>query len=455
MDFVACLVAVFAPTDYAFQALPNGTLDYLLANKDILQSILSYHVLAGRNYSTQLNHLSMTLQGSNVVVRRTYSSFFPFPFIWYPWGTPSTLTVNQARIVQPDAVIASNGVIHAIDQVLLPPGVATTLPGLEAWIPNVIQAAQALPVLSKFERAIAISGLAAVLQSKGPYTVFAPSNEAFEQLPENVVNYLMHRPLELRKVLLYHVVNGASVEASSILDGSVKEAQTFGGDNITFSVGSGSAVSINDGAAKVEQADVKVSNGIIHVIGSVLIPPGLSLPSDKNLVFQAAQVAGSFFASLQAANMTALLETGGPFTVFAPTDDAFEAIQDTVDELLANNTPRLVEILKYHVLPHQHLTSSFLERFYWYFMAPTLLGRPLSIQASRDTATVGSKKTVLKVDGDATILQADVMASNGVIHVIDQVLIPPTCPFPQHICKLFPGIPNFTPFGFPRFLGFP
>ena len=167
--------------------------------------------------------------------------------------------VGPAKVIKAD-VMASNGVIHVIDTVLTPPPA-----DIENSITDVAVSAGQFKTLTT---ALGAAGLDEVLNTQeGPFTVFAPTDEAFAKLPEGPVAALLADKEQLKKVLLYHVVSG-EVPASKVVN--LKKADTLAKDNAVKISTDGSTVKIND--ATVVKADVKASNGIIHVIDTVLIP---------------------------------------------------------------------------------------------------------------------------------------------------------------------------------------
>ena len=242
------------------------------------------------------------------------------------------------------------------------------------------------------------------LKGKGPFTVFAPTDEAFAKLPAGTVESLLkpENKAKLVAILTYHVV-GAEVLAKDVKTGS---ADTVNGQRIDI-VAKDGKVTID--GANVVKTDIKASNGVIHVLDSVI------LPADKDLV-QTAVAAGQFktlATLLEKAGLVDALKGKGPFTVFAPTDDAFAKLpKETVDSLLkSENKEQLASILKYHVLSGRVFSD-----------AAAKGASVASLQGGKvNTKTEGGK---VKVEA-ATVVKADIEASNGVIHVIDSVIMPP------------------------------
>ncbi len=248
--------------------------------------------------------------------------------------------------------------------------------------------------------AVQTAGLVETLSSEGPFTLFAPTNDAFAALPEGTVEALLQDRDALTQVLTYHVVAGA-VSANQVT--GLSNAETIQGQPVV--VGSSGGVSIND--ANVIETDIRGSNGIIHVIDSVLIPPA-------NDIVEIAASAGSFstlVTALQAAGLVETLQGEGPFTVFAPTDEAFAKLPDgTVSNLLAD-IPALTQILTYHVVPGRVFSGDVVNLA----SAPTVQGQEISIETG-----MGG----VMLNDSATVSATDILATNGVIHVIDTVILP-------------------------------
>ena len=195
--------------------------------------------------------------------------------------------------------------------------------------------------------AVQAAGLVETLKGEGPFTVFAPTDEAFAMLPEGTVEELLKpENLEtLQNILLYHVVPG-KVMAADVT--ALESAETASGQTVAIKTDMGN-VNIND--AKVVITDIETSNGVIHVIDAVLLPP-----AELTDIVDTAVADGRFttlVAAVQAAGLVETLKGEGPFTVFAPTDEAFAKLPEgTVEELLKpENLETLQNILLYHVVP--------------------------------------------------------------------------------------------------------
>ena len=256
--------------------------------------------------------------------------------------------------------------------------------------------------------ALTHANLVETLQGDGPFTVFAPTDAAFEAAGIDLSTFDNDEAnATLVDILTYHVLSGA-VDAANVTDGLV--ATMVNGDDVTFTVDNGS-VMIND--ANVTSADVAASNGIIHVIDKVLMPPA-DEPALEDIATVATNtgVHDSLVAALAHAGLVATLQGEGPFTVFAPTDEAFAAAGidlSTFDNDEANAT--LTDILTYHVYAGS-------------VAAADVTDGMVASMVNGDNATFTVVNGTVKI-GDATVTTADVAASNGVIHVIDKVLMPP------------------------------
>lgn len=278
---------------------------------------------------------------------------------------------------------------------------------------TVVEVAQGDARFSILAEAVVAADLAPALSAAGPYTVFAPTNDAFAALLTELGltkdQLLADKPL-LTAVLQYHVL-AARVPRAAVPLGEAIEPLAGG----IFKIDSvGADLVVTDGrnrTARIVQTNVLASNGLIHAIDKVL------LPADKTIVETA--IANPSFSILVeavvAANLADTLSGTGPFTVFAPTDAAFAALLAelgiTKDALLAN-TALLTEVLTYHVVPGRVLKAG------------VPVGSPITT-VQGDTFTVNASLAITdQRTRVANIVATDVLASNGVIHVIDKVILP-------------------------------
>lgn len=389
-------LTVFAPTNDAFAALGDTLTDLLMpANQGRLTDILTYHVVAGEItaddlvfdpedlFSGESQHFWLTaLNGDPIEVD----------------VTPLGVLLNGGALVSIPDVYARNGVVHVIDQVLLPPmDLAETASSL-GFDSLVAAVGSADPAVGD------------ALTGSAPLTVFAPTDAAFAAASSITATL---DQAGLTDVLLYHVVPGAltaedlTFDASDLFNGesSTLFATTANGADLRIDV-TPMGVWLNE-TAMVSTPNVVAKNGIIHAIDGVLLPP-------ENLATLASNAGFSeLVAAVSAANPTvaAALTGDQPLTVFAPTDEAFQAIASTVAGL---DQATLTEILLYHVVPGRVYASE------------VPLDTPIATaNTAGDTITVTKDMNGVLHVQDAQILSTNIVAGNGVIHVIDKVILPP------------------------------
>ncbi len=268
---------------------------------------------------------------------------------------------------------------------------------------DIVETAVAAGSFNTLVAAVQAAGLVDALQGDGPITVFAPSDEAFAKLPAGTVEELLkpENKQKLTNILLFHVVPGKVMAADAV---KLSAAPTLLGQDAPIAK-RGSDLTI--GGAKIVSTDIVCDNGVIHVIDSVILPQNLA---------QVATSAGQFNTLLAAAKAAGLVDTlsnGGPFTIFAPTDAAFAKLPaGTVESLLKpENREQLKAILLYHVVPGTVMAGDVVKLS----SAKTAGGQSLSIKASGGSVMIN----------DARVVATDIAALNGVIHIVDSVLLPP------------------------------
>jgi uncharacterized surface protein with fasciclin (FAS1) repeats len=368
---------VFAPDDAAFEALEDYTLAQLLdpANQALLQKVLTYHVVPGDIRAADLTDGATvtTVQGQELTI--DLSGQNPM--------------VNDATITATDIVV-SNGVIHLVDGVLLPEL-------------DIVETAVLTETTATLVDAVAAAELVETLQGEGPFTVFAPTNEAFDELGEFTLEQLLDPANQalLQKVLTYHVVPG-DIRAADLTDGGT--VTTVEGSELTFDL-SDDTRQVN--GVDIIATDVVAQNGVIHLIDGVLT---------QNLdivdVASTTEATQTLVTAVAAAELVETLQGDGPFTVFAPNNEAFEAVDDfTLEQLLdPANQALLQEVLTYHVVPGDIRAADLTDGA----TVETVQGQELTIDLSGETPMVNG----------ANIIATDVVAANGVIHLIDGVLLP-------------------------------
>mgnify|MGYP001942690620 CR=1 FL=1 len=389
---------VFAPTDDAFALLGQETIDALLADTETLSDILTYHVISEEvNASTAIglagtkvdmvngDALALSLDGSN-------------------------LLVNTATVITTD-IQTDNGIIHVIDAVLLPPadlGMPTS---------SIVETAITNGNFTTLVAALQATSLDTVLADESAtFTVFAPTDAAFALIGEETINTLLVNPDVLSNILLQHVIVDSAVESVT--------AFSLNGTNFETAAMTSIALQINAttdllmfGGANIVMKDIYTSNGIIHVIDAVIVGD-IDIPAPAMSLVDVAIANGNFttlVAALQSTGLdTVLSDLDSDFTVFAPTDDAFSKLPaGTLDSLTSE---QLTNILLYHVLPGEVLADGAIT------VAQSM--ENMITMANGDKASLSFTDSMLFFNG-GKVSAADVMADNGVIHVLDNVLLPP------------------------------
>jgi len=407
IDDASATLTVFAPTDAAFALLGGAAINDLLADPDALSDILLYHVVSGTalDSAAATDAVGTTIEmanGDRVGVSAKNDSLF----------------LNLSKVTATD-IQADNGVIHVIDAVLMPPADATLS---ESTIINIAAADERFTTLVA---ALGATGLDTVLASDtDTFTVFAPTDAAFEAMGSANVTALLGDLDNLTEILQQHVITDAAVDAVTAYSLSGNAATTVGGAEVPISISSKRELRV--GGAKVIIADIHASNGVIHVIDTVIVGAA-GLPTPTLNIVEVATAAGGFEILLELLSEAdldgALTDADKSFTVFAPTDAAFHKLGVFPLAFLLGNPAILADTLLYHV----------------YADSVVLADGAISVAASDQsilemanaTAEKSGGRTALSLSDTgltvnlASVTSANVMASNGVIHVIDNVMLPP------------------------------
>ncbi len=248
------------------------------------------------------------------------------------------------------------------------------------------------------------------LEGPGPFTVFAPTDDAFAKLPPGAIDDLLRpeKKQELVRILYYHVYYGRALTSAEIISFGPRFELPMVNGALTDITQDRGSIKINN--ATVIQADIMASNGIIHAIDTVLLCDNIVDTAASDDRFK------TLVTALTAADLVTLLRGNGPFTVFAPTEDAFAKLPaGTIADLLKpENKAKLITILSYHVVSGRALT------------APDILAMnpPFKLEMLNGLATTISQDGFNIKINDAAVIQADIIAKNGLIHAIDTVLLP-------------------------------
>ena len=398
---------VFAPTDEAFAAFlsSNGFSNLGDVPTDVLSQVLLHHVVGSNIPSSQLNNpgetIAETLQGTPITLT-------------LPGSGENIANITDGSGATDIGVIAvdiqaSNGVIHLIDKVM----------NFEEQPQNIVEIALESPSLTSLVAALSAADgdLVNVLLGDGPFTVLAPTNEAFAAfLSANGFSNLEEVPTDvLSQILLNHVIM-ANITASDLTTTGAGYTNTSasGPNNNAMSLyfNTSSGVTFN-GVSTVTTADIGASNGTIHIVDAVInIPTVVTFaaadPSFSTLVTALTELT-------PATDFVSVLQGVGPFTVFAPTNEAFNALPAIPEE------EDLTQVLLYHVVSG-NVTSSDLTNP-GETTAETLQGDSITITLP---GTEGTIANITDASGasDIGIVAVDVQAGNGVIHVLNKVMIP-------------------------------
>ncbi|MFT4841452.1 MAG: transforming growth factor-beta-induced protein [Planctomycetota bacterium] len=270
---------------------------------------------------------------------------------------------------------------------------------------DIVDTAVAAGSFKTLAAALGAANLVDTLKGKGPFTVFAPTDAAFAKLPKGTVATLLKKKNlpTLTGILTYHVVAG-NMPAKMVL--TQTGLVTLNGQRAALAMVNKKATI---GGAQIVTTDIQCTNGVIHVIDAVMMPT-----SDD--IVDVASDAGTFntlIAAAKAAGLVDTLKSKGPFTILAPTDAAFAKLPaGTVEMLLKpENKAKLAEILTYHVVSGRAFAAD--------------VAKATSVKSVQGSTIKITAKNGKVMANNATIVATDINASNGVVHVIDQVILPP------------------------------
>jgi transforming growth factor-beta-induced protein len=374
---------VFAPTDDAFATLLSA-LDMSAAELlaiDNLSDVLLYHVLSGVYLSGDV------VAGAPFSMETLQGTMVDFTVV------DGVAFINGMEIVTTD-ILTTNGVIHVIEDVLLP-------------LDNIVATAEAAGNFTTLLAALDQAGLTATLEGPGAFTVFAPTDDAFLALLTalDIDATTLLGVANLSDILLYHVIND-TIYSSDFIPNDILSLATLQGGMLEAVLNTDGTATIN--GVPVLTTNILTTNGVIHVIDGVLLPL-----EDIATTIQNNAELSTLNTALVQEGLDAALMGSGPFTLFAPTNAAFDALlielDITVQDLLG--LANLDQILQYHVLTDVYYSGDVVSA------APVSLA---SLQGSMLDFTV-VEGTVF-VNG-IPVSTADVITTNGVIHIIDGVLL--------------------------------
>ncbi|CAE6935607.1 TGFBI [Symbiodinium natans] len=397
-------LTVFVPTNTAFENLGPGIATSLLLppNKKKLEEVLLHHVVTGVQ-STAAMPAGVTLQalgGGALLVTQN-----------------SPLKIDSVSTVISPNVPASNGVLHVMDAVILPSGFVYPDKTLQLLV-------QQSPELSLLAAAASTSSVSSLLSGSTAYTLFAPTNEAFEKLGIGVASSLLMPANQdkLTQVLRYHFLQGGLVRMDFSANTAVQTVEQS-----LLKISSVNPLIVDD-TAGVRVEDIPATNGVMHIVNKVLLPPGFRFP-DKDVVQLADSTASlSTFNTLVAlAGLRSDFTAEGPYTVFAPTDAAFAALDKATLEALqqAENKNLLQRVLRYHVISGR--TDSTLLRYGRDIQ--TIEGGMIRVTPWTELGWQGVAyqrfQPPVTLNTDVQVSTENALATNGIVHFVNKVLLPP------------------------------
>ncbi len=380
-------LTLFVPTTDAFQTYAdanNISLEELLASPD-LEKVLTYHMADGLLVAAEITALTEITSRTGDTIKVAVED-------------GSVILNDSAKVIVAD-LKAQNVVIHVIDAVLEP----------AAPLPTIVGLASSSEDLSTLVAAVSAAGLVDTLNGEGPFTVFAPTNKAFETaiaaLGLTAEELLANTDL-LTTVLTYHVVAGEFLAADVLAAETLKTVQ---GEDITVDAAN---VKVNDSG--IVQTDLKASNGVVHIIDAVLLPPSLTQEPTPSIVDTVVNNPdfSILLAAVQKAGLVDALSAEGPLTVFAPNNKAFEDLAHQLEVEVADllELPNLKDILLYHVAEGA-LDAATIAK---HDALKTVQGSNIHVSLSDGAVFLNHSK----------VITVDIKVSNGIIHVIDGVLLP-------------------------------
>ena len=310
-------------------------------------------------------------------------------------GEMGSITFDEPGTYNYDCSVGSHAAMGMVGSITVIPNQSTTVVDVVVNSEN----------HTTLEAAVVAAGLVETLSGEGPFTVFAPTDAAFGLLPEGLIAQLLEDPTGDLTTILTHHVHSGNVLSTDLSNEMM--VPTLAGTELTVSLMNG-MVQIDN--ANVSFADIETDNGVVHVIDAVLIPEEDESTTVVDVVVNSENHT-TLEAAVVAAGLVETLSGEGPFTVFAPTDAAFGLLPEgLIAQLLEDPTGDLTTILTHHVHSGNVLSTDLSNEM----MVPTLAGTEL---------TVSLMNGMVQID-NANVSFADIETDNGVVHVIDAVLVP-------------------------------
>ena len=389
---------IFAPTNDAFAAfLEANNFDSLGdVPNELLTQVLLNHVVSGENLSNSLSTGYISSLSTAGADNRNLSLYV---------DTASGVTINGvADVTMPD-VQADNGVVHIVDAVI--------------GLPTIVDHAVANSGLSSLVGALTADGnttfTTLLSDTTTDFTVFAPVNTAFDAFTNPNSN-------DINDVLSYHVIAGTAAFSDELMNMYVSTAATNeDGDALSQYINTDDGVSINAGS-NVAIADIVAVNGVVHAVDAVIdLPTVVTFAAADPNFSTLVQALTELTPSVPFVDVLSAQDGSGddPFTVFAPTNDAFAALTEIPAEA------DLIPILQHHVIAGANIRSGDLTADGTTVTPATLEGDTFSITLPGTDGNIANVTDGAGNDGIG-LIAVDVQAKNGVIHVLNTVLLPDT-----------------------------
>ena len=310
-------------------------------------------------------------------------------------GEMGSITFNEPGTYNYDCSVGSHAAMGMVGSITVTSTQSTTVVDVVVNSEN----------HTTLEAAVVAAGLVETLSGEGPFTVFAPTDAAFALLPEGLIAQLLEDPTGDLTTILTHHVHSGNVLSTELSNGMM--VPTIAGTELTVSIMDG-MVQIDN--ANVTVADIITDNGVVHIIDAVLVPEEDQSTTVVDVVVNSENHT-TLEAAVVAAGLVETLSGDGPFTVFAPTDAAFALLPEgLIAQLLEDPTGDLTTILTHHVHSGNVLSTELSNGM----MVPTIAGTEL---------TVSIMDGMVQID-NANVTVADIITDNGVVHIIDAVLVP-------------------------------
>ncbi|MGB1252322.1 MAG: fasciclin domain-containing protein [Candidatus Promineifilaceae bacterium] len=411
---------VLAPTDAAIKAMDQQLWQMMLKDRELMRQFVFYHIVNGQLTVTNISLLNSipTTLGSPISVNKRNGQFY----------------LNGLTKITIPNVQAANGILHGVDRVLSPSEIAI-VPTVQPTSPASVKKASIFEQMAQdgrftvFTGHIRTVGMENLLDTKGPFTLFVPTDAAFAQLPVELRQRMSTNHAMMRQMLLYHMMPGQQMitqlrtspaPLGTLLD---KDATiSFRPQQSSANNGGATGLILND-AARVIDGDYVASNGVLHVVDAVLIPPvkdfdgPQSAPGTANQLYSTFDVLindarfGRFVEDVQLAGLESMLAWHGPFTVFAPTDAAYATLPSKTIERMEENYRNFQHFAMYHIVKG-HIDLTTLQNS---GQLATMLGENLTLTHANGVTTI---------DGRARVILQEIQTSNGIIYAVDAVLIP-------------------------------